>query len=144
MRTYMVQDFDILNLIKSIYTKRMEEAEARQRGDKQMFDLGKVRDIDMEDGNVTKREFEQMKLLMAVDENIFRPSEFGVFSPHSLIVDISKYGDSLPKDAKEILYRPPKLKLLYEKYWQLANAVDGRVKEENDRKILKEFNPRYP
>jgi hypothetical protein len=34
-----------------------------------------------------------------------------------MVVDIGKYGNTLTKDAKEILYRPPKVKMLYEKYW---------------------------
>lgn len=60
------------------------------------------------------------------------------------MIDLTKYGDSLPKEVKELLYRPPKVKILYEKYWQLANVTEGRVKEEKDRKILKEHYARYP
>lgn len=106
--------------------------------------MNKVKDRDLENANVSRREWDNIKMLLALDPEIFKPAEFGVFSPHSLIVDISKYGDKIPKDAKEILYRPPKLKVLYEKYWQLAGAVEGRFKEENDRKILTQHIPRFP
>lgn len=62
-----------------------------------------------------------------------------------MIIDISKYdGKNLSKDVKEILYRPPKVKNLYEKYWQLANVVEGIEKVENDAEILKDHRPRYP
>lgn len=60
------------------------------------------------------------------------------------MIDLSKYEKELPRDAKEILYRPPKVKALYEKYWQLAKITEGRMKQEYDRKILKEHYPRYP
>lgn len=45
---------------------------------------------------------------------------------------------------KEILYRPPKVKALYDKYWQLAKVVDGRIKQEHDYEILKENRAKYP
>jgi hypothetical protein len=39
---------------------------------------------------------------------------------------LSKYADKkIPKDVKEILYRPPKVKNLYEKYWQLAKVCES-------------------
>jgi predicted nucleotidyltransferase len=99
----------------------------------------------LNDSNVSKREWENIKLLLKVDEYIFKPAEFGLFSPHSLLVDLSKYDTTkLPKEAKEILYRPAKVKSLYDKYWQLAEALEGKKKVENDRKILKEYHPRYP
>lgn len=67
-----------------------------------------------------------------------------MFSPHTFLVDVSKYGSNIPKDAKEILYRPPKLKVLYEKYWDLAKIVEGRIRIENDKEILAGYMPRYP
>lgn len=70
----------------------------------------------MENAGVSKREYDQLFLLLSVDKDMFKQSIYGEFSPHSHIVDVSKYGD-LPKDAKEILYRPPKVKKLQEKYW---------------------------
>lgn len=51
---------------------------------------------------------------MAVDQEIFKPSEYGSFSNYSQFVDVTKYQDKkLSKDVKEILFRPPKLKNLY-------------------------------
>lgn len=110
-----------------------------------MLDMTKVKDKDLGDSGVSKREWESIKLLLKLDPAIFIPAEFGLFSPHSLLVDLQKYDTaSLPKEAKEILYRPAKVKLLYDKYWQLAELVEGRKKQENDRRILKEYHPRYP
>lgn len=98
----------------------------------------------MEEAGLSRREWDMIKTLLKLDKHVFKPNEFGVFSPHSLIVDVSKFEGNIPKEAKEILYRPAKFKVLYEKYWQLAKVVDGRIKEENDRKTLKEYHPRYP
>lgn len=106
--------------------------------------MSKVKETDLGHANISRKEWEHIKLLLGIDAEIFKPNEFGVFSPHSLLVDMTKYKDPLPLEAKEILYRPPKLKILYEKYWQLAKAVEGREKQENDRKTLKEYHPRFP
>ena len=48
------------------------------------------------------------------------------------------------KEVKEVLYRPPKVRALYEKYWSLAKVTEGREKEEKDKEILKGHRVRYP
>jgi hypothetical protein len=53
-------------------------------------------------------------MLYALDKQLFMPSEYGQFSPYSMIVNVSKYGPDLNKEAKDILYRPPKMRSLYE------------------------------
>lgn len=92
---------------------------------------------------ISKKEFDQIKLLLSLDKEFFKPSEYGTFSPHSMIVDLSQF-ESLSKEAKNLLYKPTKVKLLYEKYWQLAKVVNDIDKEEKDRKILKDGYSRYP
>lgn len=102
-------------------------------------------DAHLKEAKVSKREFEQIKTLLTLDNEIFRPSEYGSFSPHSQLVDIRKYADkNLSKDVKEILYRPPKVKNLYDKYWQLAKVCEGKEKVEHDEEILLDHKPRYP
>jgi hypothetical protein len=62
-----------------------------------------------------------------------------------MIINVGKYADQkLPKEVKELLYRPPKVKSLYDKYWQLAKVCEGLEKEEHDREILLDYRPRYP
>jgi hypothetical protein len=54
------------------------------------------------------------------EEGLFRPPNLSSLSPHLDIVDIGKYGSkNLSLEVKEILYRPPKVKKLFEKYWEL-------------------------
>ena len=99
----------------------------------------------MDEAGVSKKEFEHIKTLLALDAELFKPSEYGSFSPYSMIFDISKYeGVKLSKDVKEILYRPPKVKNLYEKYWQLVKVCENRELVENDREILTDYRPRFP
>ena len=94
---------------------------------------------------MSKREFEHIKLLLAVDEDLFKPSEYGSFSNYSQFVDVTKFDSmKLSKDVKEILYRPPKLKNLYLKYWQLAKVCEGLERTEHDAEILKDHRPRFP
>ena len=59
------------------------------------------------------------------------------------IVDIGKY-ENLPKDAKEILYRPPKVRKLFEKYWALVKAQTGLELEKNPNDDLNKYKAKYP
>ena len=143
MRTYL-RHVDLYELSKAIYDKRQRLMKDREMN-KDIIDLSKVEHSQLEEAGVSKREFEHIKLLLALDPELFRPSEYGAFSPYSMLVDISKYTDKqLTKDVKEILYRPPKVKNLYDKYWALAKVCEDRDKEEFDREILTDHKPRYP
>lgn len=132
-------------MAKQMWDRRERDLKERQLTNNGLINIAKVTDSHLERAGVSKREFDHIKLLLAVDENLFRPSEFGSFSPHSMIVDMTKYADKkLSKDAKEILYRPPRVKNLYEKYWQLAKVCEGLEKTEHDAEILKDHKVRYP
>ena len=80
-----------------------------------------ITDKDLFRAKVSKREFEQIKALIKLDESLFRPPNIPSQSPHLDIIDIGKY-ENIPYELKEILYRPPKVKLLYEKYWELQKV----------------------
>ena len=143
MREFVCKDFNVFTVLKGMHDKREEQLRERKQPAWRL-DLTKVKEADLGRARVSRKEWERIKLLTALDADIFKPNDFGVFSPHSLIVDMTKYREPLPLEAKEILYRPPQLKMLYEKYWQLVGVVEGRAKEENDRKTLKEHHPRFP
>lgn len=135
---------DLYEMTKNFYDKRQKEINDRRQHTNGSIDVSKVTDDHLYDAGVSKREFDQMKLLLALDPELFRPSEFGSFSPWSMVVDVGKY-PHMSHDVKEILYRPPKVKNLYTKYWQLAAAIDERHQlQENDRLILKDHKARYP
>jgi hypothetical protein len=36
---------------------------------------------------------------------------------------------------KEIMYRPKKMRLLYERYWQLASETEKNLKIEGEKKL---------
>ena len=132
-------------MVKGMYDKRIYEQKERARTNNGIIRVDKVTERDLEDAGVSKREFEHIKLLLAVDQELFKPSEYGSFSNYSQFVDVTKYENmKLSKDVKEILYRPPKLKNLYLKYWQLAKVCEGLERTENDAEILKDHRPRFP
>lgn len=87
------------------------------------MEFEKVTPKDLKLAGVSNREYDQIKMLNAIDKSLFQPHVLGAFSPHSMLVNVSKYGPDLNKDAKDILYRPPKMKALYEKYWKLAEVA---------------------
>lgn len=126
-------------MVKGMYDKRQLDIKERQRTNNGIIRFDRVTERNLEDAGVSKREFENMKLLIALDQEIFKPSEYGSFSNYSQFVDLTKYQDKkLTKDIKDILYRPPKLKNLYEKYWQLAKVCEGMERQEHDEEILKD------
>ena len=126
MRNY-IRHVDVYEMVKGIYDKQQLELKERQLNNNGIIDLTKVTESHLEDAGVSKREFDHIKLLLKVDPELFKASEYGSFSPHAMIINVSKYeGMNLSKDVKEILYRPPKVKNLYDKYWQLAKVCEGR------------------
>ena len=144
LRSYL-RHVNVYEMVKGMYDKRQLEIKERARTNNGIIRLDKVTERHLEDAGVSKREFEHIKMLLAVDEEIFKPSEWGTFSNYSQFVDVTKYQDKkVSKDVKEILYRPPKLKNLYQKYWQLAKVSEGLEKKENDEEILKDYRPRFP
>lgn len=144
MREYL-RHYQIYEVIQGMYDKHELELRERRLTNNGLLVLDKVTEAHLEEAGVSKREFEQMKVLLGVDRELFRPSEYGAFSPHSMLVDISKYdGVKIPKEAKEILYRPPRVKQLYDQYWRLAKVCEGKEKVENDREILTDYRARYP
>ena len=66
----------------------------------------------LKDAGVSKRDIQFMKMLLEIDEDFFEQNL------DNSIVEISKYGD-VSREVKALLYRPPKLKELNEKYWHL-------------------------
>jgi hypothetical protein len=144
LRSYL-RHVHVYEMIKGMYDKRQLEIKERERTNNGIIRLDKVTDRDLEDAGVSKREFDNIKVLLAVDEEMFKPSEWGAFSNYSQFVDLTKYQDKkLSKEVKDILYRPPKLKNLYLKYWQLAKVCEGMERTEHDKEILKDHRPRFP
>lgn len=141
-----LRHIDLFQMVKGVYDKRQLEIKERRLTNNGIIEVEKVKEAHLEEAGVSRREFEQIKLLLEVDPELFKPSEFGAFSPHSMIVNVGKYADKqLPKEVKEILYRPPKVKSLYDRYWQLAKVCENLEKEEeHDREILLDHRPRYP
>lgn len=71
-----------------------------------------------------------MKHLFQFDSEIFLQKEkVPSKSPHIFIVDVGKYGEQIPTDIKDILYRPNKVKKLVDAYWEL-NIIQQNIKQE--------------
>ena len=91
------------------------------------YHIEQVTDKDLERCGVTKREFDMIKKLMKLDKNMFTVKEFVDSSPYTFMVDLSKYeNQKIPQDCKEILFRPNKMRNLYERYWAIASEVDKK------------------
>jgi hypothetical protein len=61
---------------------------------------------DLERAGVSKREYDIIRKLLKLDENIFAV-RINEQSPYTYTVDLSKYqDDKIPQDCKEMLFRP--------------------------------------
>ena len=90
MRSFL-RHYDVYQITKGIYDKREAKKLERQNLINGIIDMSKVTDRHLEDAGVSRKEFDHIKLLWAVDPELFKPSDYGTFSPHSLLVDVSKY-----------------------------------------------------
>jgi len=100
--------------------------------------ITEVSERDLEEAGVTQNEYATIKKLMNMDPEIFVEKNFMLSSPSPYIytVDLSKYENSkIPQDCKEILFRPKKMRKIYEKYWLLASQMDQK-----DRLSTKEIS----
>lgn len=88
MRTYMF-NFTLFDITKAFYDKRQIDLKNQSSA---QLDLAKVNEsVDLEQAGLSKRDFDNIKALLKLDSEIFKPSELGSFSPYSQIIDISKY-----------------------------------------------------
>ena len=67
-----------------------------------------------------------MDPLIFMDKNVMTNTP----SPYDYVVDLSKYEKTkIPQDCKEMLFRPRKMKKLYERYWRIASHLDKQDKK---------------
>lgn len=92
------------------------------------YHIEQVTDKDLERCGVSKREFDLIKKLMKLDNQIFTVKEFKDSSPYTYTVDLAKYDNQkIPQDCKEIMFRPNKMRKLYERYWSIASELDKKA-----------------
>jgi len=100
----------------------------------------------LENCGISKREFTLIKKMMKIDSQIFAYKEYRDASPYTYTVDLSKYeNQKIPQDCKEILFRPQKMRKLYERYWQIASELDKKSAEDDmaeKHKRWKIYQPR--
>lgn len=108
--------------LKHVHAKRKEEL--RKRANMGVHNIARITDEDLKERGVTKREFELIKKFLDLDPEVFAVKEFEDASPYTYSVDLSKFDGPLKKELKDVLYRPKRMRQLYERYWALASAED--------------------
>lgn len=127
-RTFLDNDAELALDLKLLQEKRKLQILERQLvGEVHLEKLDKK---DLERCGVTRREFDIIKKLLKLDPEIFAVRLGPESSPYTYTVDLSKYQDTkIPQDCKEILFRPQKMRKLYERYWQLASDFETEKKD---------------
>lgn len=140
---FLDHDAHLVIDLKHLYDKRKEEL--RKRANMGVNNIAKITDQDLKDKGVTKREFDLIKKFLALDPEIFAVKEHLDASPYTYAVDLSKYERAeLKKELKDVLYRPKKMRQLYERYWSLASAEDLEGKELAEYRMKNRWTPRRP
>ena len=72
-----------------------------------------------------------IKKMLKLDPEMFAHHTHPDKSPFDNTVDLTKYDtEDMTKDMREIMFRPYKMRRLYERYWVLASELD-RADAEN-------------
>jgi hypothetical protein len=92
--------------------------------------------------DVKRKEYDQIQMLMKLDQEIFMNESNIHGKPNTMweniydnFVDFSRLPTKLPKSAKDLLYRPDRMKKLAEKFDRIVNELENdwmkkqRVKE---------------
>ena len=119
--SFLDNSADLAVDIKLLYDKRIQQV--KERNQMNTYHIENITDKDLERCGVSKREFSLIKKLMKMDPQIFAVKEFKDSSPYTYTVDLSKY-EKVPQDCKEVLFRPQKMRQLYERYWAIASDLD--------------------
>lgn len=134
-------DYELALDIKFLYDKRI--VEQKERKEMGMVHIRQVTDADLEACGVSKREFAMIRKLLDLDNDIFAYRDHRESSAFYYAVDLSKYDQKkIPKECKEMLYRPNKMRKLYERYWQVASHLDKKQKETLEIQNKKRYYPR--
>jgi hypothetical protein len=86
------------------------------------------------------RQYEQMKMLVKINEDIFMGAEQRyvkqqfTINIHENFVDFTKLPKNLSQDAKNILYRPQKMRQLAEGYKKITMLLRSNAMRKQERK----------
>jgi len=138
---FLNYDYELALDIKHLYDKRIiEQKERKEMG---MVHIAAVTDADLEACGVSKREFALIKKLLDLDNDMFAYRDHREDSAFYYAVDLSKYDHTkIPKDCKEMMYRPNKMRRLYERYWQVASHLDKESRKTLEIQNKKRYYPR--
>ena len=114
-RSFLDDDAELALDLKMLQEKRkLQNLERQMVGAIHIENLDKK---DLERAGVSRREYDIIRKLIKLDADIFAV-RINESSPYTYTVDLSKYQEEkIPQDCKEMLFRPQKMRKLYERYW---------------------------
>jgi len=107
-----------------------------------VHNIARITDGDLLAKGVTQKEFSLVKKLIALDPEIFAARELfnASESPFMYTVDLSKYqGPRVTKELKDVIYRPKKMRQLFDCYWRLAQDVEQEVRKDTEFRAKSRF-----
>lgn len=143
--SYAAVSMSLVDQVSRFYKLHTFEKMKRDGWDDLEVQLHAITPEILEDAEVSKRQFEQIKMLMKLDRDILNPMgkrhERWIKSQNSYnnFVDFTKLPKNLTKEHKALLFRPKKMKELAECYRELAI----RVKTNTYRRYEHEWDLKY-
>lgn len=147
---YSMNSFKIADSIHKVCQKKKAELKTLEE---QSLMHNQFENVDMrtlEESNVSLRQLEQIKLLVKVDPQIFvhtrHATHYSSYNLHDNFVDFTRLppAEELPKEAKDLLYRPDKIQKLAEAYRRLSLNLSSNYmrKREQDKAYQAEHHKR--
>jgi len=128
---YILNSLPLLDQVNRVCQKKLLQLDKDNEEDQMVLEVKDVSMQVLEESNVSIRQLEQIKLLIAVDQHIFSP-ENKRHPRHDLMtttfdhfVDFTRLPPTseLSKAVKSLLYAPDKMKVLAQAYQRLCLAV---------------------
>ena len=85
----------------------------------------------LEDAEVSRREFDMLKIVLKVNSRLFIDDEMKMHPTHykenlfDAFVDFTKLPKDMPKEAKDIFFRPKKMARLAQVYRDLIQTIEN-------------------
>ena len=131
LELYLYNDTRIFSLLGRIHRQENNRGKDLQKQQAMLSELQNISESVLQQADVSKREWDSIKLLLDIDKDIFHEESKIHMTNHirsqnsySSFVDFTRLPEDIPKKAKDLLYRPQKMAKLGQAYNRLVAQLE--------------------
>jgi len=135
MHKWCMHSPHLLHLIKRLHKKRLDDRKDEAAIDDATLHIENVDQAVCNKAGVSLNDLKKLKILLKVDKLMFVRDEKKIHAthfkanPYDAFIDFTRLPEDMPKEAKDILYRPAQMKKLHESYRKLVKTMDDQKAE---------------